>query len=97
MKLRTILGVVQALFLTSFLPSALAQEASIPDPGLSAAIREALQKPNGPLTDQDLLSLTNLNACCRNIASAEGLEAALNLTSLVLDRNQLTSFSLPSG
>jgi hypothetical protein len=34
-------------------------EVSIPDPGLNAAIREALQKPNGQLSQQDLLSLTS--------------------------------------
>ena len=43
------------------------EEVSIPDPGLNAAIREALEKPNGPLTEQDLLSLTNLNASNRNV------------------------------
>ena len=42
--------------------SSRAQEVSIPDPGLNAAILAALQKPSGPLTEQDLLSLTNLNA-----------------------------------
>ena len=33
------------LFLANFAPSARAQEVPIPDPGLNAAIREALQKP----------------------------------------------------
>src|SRR5262249_23950953 len=37
-------------------------EVSIPDPGLNAAVREALQKPSGPLTEQDLLGLEVLNA-----------------------------------
>jgi len=36
---------------------------SIPDPGPNAAIREALQKPTGPLAEQDLLNLTVLNEC----------------------------------
>lgn len=36
--------------LTGFVASTLAQSVSIPDPGLNAAIREALQKPNGPFT-----------------------------------------------
>jgi len=43
MKLRTFFRVIQALFLASSLASALAQEVSIPDPGLDAAIRDALQ------------------------------------------------------
>src|SRR2546428_555134 len=69
---------------------------TIPDPGLDAAIREALQKPSGPLTEQDLLSLTVLNATNRNVSSIEGLEAARNLVSLNLQVNQLTNFSLPN-
>ena len=70
---------------------------SIPDPGLNAAIREALQKPTGPLTQQDLLSLTNLNASSRNVRSIDGLEAARNLVSLDLQINHLTNFSLPGA
>lgn len=67
---------------------------AIPDPGLNAAIRQALQKPNGPLTEQDLLSLTNLLAGHRNISSVEGLEAARNLRLLDLDGNSLTKFAI---
>ena len=73
---RTILGVVSTLILAGFMASARAQEVSIPDPGLNAAVREALQKPIGPLTESDLLRLTFLSACCRDISSLEGLEAA---------------------
>jgi len=54
--------VVTVMALTNFVASTLAQEVSIPDPGLNAAVRNALQKPGGPLTEQDLLSLTNLDA-----------------------------------
>src|SRR6266478_1354387 len=96
MKLKTIFRVVQALFLASFLDSAFAQEVSIPDPGLNAAIRAALQKPFGPLTEQDLLSLTNLDASRRNVKSIVGLEAAHNLVSLELQINRLTNFALPN-
>src|SRR6266581_4467705 len=96
MKLKTIFRVVQALFSASFLASALAQEVSIPDPGLDAAIRAALQKPFGPLTEQDMLSLTNLDASRRNVRSIDGLEAARNLVSLDLQINRLTNFSLPT-
>ncbi len=99
--MKTISHSTQRLLLTlvvlSSVPaSALAQTVSVPDPELNAAIRQTLQKPNGPLTQQDLLSLTNLNACCRNISSVEGLEAAQNLATLFLDKNQLTNFSLAS-
>jgi len=57
------------LLLIGFVASTLAQDVtvSIPDPDLNAAVREALQKPTGPLTQQDLLRLTVLNACCRKV------------------------------
>lgn len=76
--------------------SASAQEVTIPDPGLNSAIREALQKPTGPLTQSDLLSLTNLLAGHRNISSVEGLENARNLRILDLDGNSITNFNLPA-
>ena len=88
--------VLTFLVLTSFVATTLAQEVSIPDPGLNAAIREALQKPFDPLTEQDLLSLTNLNARSRNVRSIAGLEAARNLAVLDLEINRITNFSLPS-
>src|ERR1051326_919765 len=99
--MKTIIHPIQPLVLTllalgSFLTSTLAQEVSIPDPGLNAVIREALGKPSGPLTVQDMLSLTSLNARNRNVSSIDGLEAARNLTSLDLQINHLTSFSLPA-
>src|SRR5260221_3939471 len=85
------------LFLTSFVTPTLGQEVSIPDPALNTAIRAALQKPNGPLTEQDLLSLTGLSASGRNISSVEGLDAARNLSILDLDSNSLTNFALPNA
>ena len=82
------------LALTSFIASTPAQDVSIPDPGLNAAIRAALQKPTGPLTEPDLLSLTNLNAEGRSITSVDGLESARHLIGLSLDSNSLTNFAL---
>jgi hypothetical protein len=41
--------VVTVMALTNFAASTLAQEVSIADPGLNAAIREALEKPSGPV------------------------------------------------
>src|ERR1044071_3153933 len=96
MKFRTVLRVVQALFFAGLLAPVLAQDVSIPDPGLDAAIRAALQKPFGPLNEQDMLSLANLDASRRNGGSIEGLEAAHNLVSLDLQINRLTNFSVPT-
>jgi internalin A len=84
------------LALAGFVASTPAQEVSIPDPGLNVAIRAALRIPFGPLTELDLLSLTNLDASRRNVKSIVGLEAARNLVSLDLQINRLTNFSLPS-
>jgi len=100
--MRTITPNIRSLVLTllalaSFVASAPSQQVSIPDPGLNAAIREALQKPSGLLTEQDLLRLTNLNACCRNVSSVEGLQAARSLIGLDLDSNSLTNFALPGA
>ena len=94
--MRTAAYVIAMLMLTNLLVPARAQEVAIPDPGLEAAIRAELQIPFGPLTTQDLLTLTNLNASSRNISSIEGLEPARNLVALNLQVNRLTSFSLPS-
>jgi len=87
---KSILAVIVGLGVAS----ARAQEVVIPDPGLNAAIREALQIPAGPLTTQDLLGLTQLNAGGRNIRSVVGLEAARNLRILDLDGNSLTNFPI---
>lgn len=87
--------IVSLSILTGFLASVGAQEVSIPDSGLNAAIRQALQKPAGLLTTQDLLTLTKLDASRRNVSSIAGLEAARNLVSLDLQINRLTNFALP--
>src|SRR5438445_10790821 len=91
------LFMLAVLILTRFVASTLAQEVSIPDPGLNAAIRSALQKPSGPLTEQDLLSLTNLEGNGRNISSVEGLETASNLALLRLASHPHTNFALYSN
>jgi hypothetical protein len=52
------------LILTSVLSRA--AEVSVPDPGLESAIRDALHKASGALTEDDLLSLKELDASQRN-------------------------------
>jgi len=94
--MRTIYRVILLLVLTAFAASAPAQEVTIPDPGLNAAIRAALHKPFEPLSEQDMLSLTNLNASRRSVSSIAGLETASNLVSLDLQINHLTNFALPN-
>lgn len=97
MSMRYVRNIFCAILISvTIMAPARAQEVPVPDPGLNAAVREALQKPAGPLTEQDLLSLTNLDASRRNVRSISGLEAAHNLVFLDLQINRLTNFSLPT-
>ena len=90
MNTRIVSCLVGVLLFAGFAVSTDAQ-VTIPDPGLNAAVREALQKPVGPLTQADLLSLNFLSACCRDIKNLQGLEAAQNLRILDLHSNSLTN------
>src|SRR4051812_26527125 len=85
------------LFATCLISKSTAgQEVSIPDAALNQAIHDALRKPGGPITSDDLLGLQELNADSNGIQSLEGLGAARNLTKLSLRDNKLTSLVLES-
>jgi hypothetical protein len=94
--MKQLIQIFRVLVLTSFVSTALAQNISILDPGLDAAIRDALQIPSGPLTEQDILSLTVLDAGGRHITNIQGLEAAVNLVAVDLRSNDLATVSVPS-
>src|SRR5690349_16463086 len=79
------------LFLISITSWSWAQEVSIPDPKLNAAVRQVLGKPAGPVTQQDMLGLTNFGAVFQGITNVQGLETAVNLVSLDLQDNQITN------
>src|SRR5262245_57536729 len=83
-NMKNFLRIIAGLLLACVITPALAQTVSIPDPGLDSAVRTALGKPTGPLTQQDLLNLTFLNAQNRSISNLAGLEAARNLSVLLL-------------
>src|SRR5262245_10719247 len=86
------------VFLTGLVSATHAQLISIPDPGLNAIVRRTLQKFDGPLTAQDLLDLTNLDAnCWMCVGSLNGLEAAHNLKTLGLAFNGLNDFTSLAG
>ena len=59
-------------------------EVIFPDQNLEAAIREALNKPEGPITSEDLAGLTVLNAPGRDISDLTGIEHCINLRELHL-------------
>ena len=69
----------------------------ISDPNLEQAIREALNKPSGDLTTDDLQGLTALYATNRSISTLEGFTSASNLVVLDLSYNALSSVSLGPG
>src|SRR5690606_5662162 len=70
---------------------------SFDDPALEAALREALNLPEGPLRRSDLQRLTALAAGGRGISDLTGLEYAQNLRVLDLSGNDLTDIDALSG
>ena len=63
------------------------------DANLERAVREALDRPQGPLTPADLAALTELDASDKNIESLAGLEHATALHTLYLRGNAITDVS----
>ncbi|MDR0267838.1 stalk domain-containing protein [Paenibacillus sp.] len=75
-------------FLLTFvsIPSAFAETSLISDKNLEQAIRVELKKPTGPITKEDLQTMTSLypDNPEQKITSLSGLEHAVNLESLML-------------
>jgi internalin A len=85
-------------FLAITAASAAAQTIAFADPNLEGAVRAAVGVPQPvPVTDTDMLRLTNLYAYNSNITSLGGLEYAANLMSLGCDNNQISDLSPLSG
>jgi len=70
------------------------QVVTFPDANLEAAIRVAIQKPDGDIYASDLEGLTELFAVGREIENLEGLEYCTNLTLLNLGTTGETSNSI---
>ena len=71
-----------------------AQVVEIPDSNLESAIRQTLELPdNSPITPQEMLRLTELDAKRRGITDLTGLEFATNLGFLDLGGNQITDIT----
>ncbi len=91
---------VMAALVFAVIPSgtATAVEVSIPDPGLEAAIRDALGIPAPTaITDGDLASLTVLSADSRGITDLTGLEHCVNLQQLSLSQNNISELDPLAG
>jgi formylglycine-generating enzyme required for sulfatase activity len=67
------------------------------DSNLEAAVRLALVRATGILTDQDLLGLTQLESRARGIADLTGIDTLRNLTALGLAGNQIADLSPLAG
>lgn len=79
-------------------PSRPSQTVLFPDAVLEQAIREALGKPQGPITTGDLSRLTRLAADGPGIENLAGLEHAVNLQELdIYYRNRVQDLSPIAG
>ena len=67
------------------------------DAGLEAAVRDAIGKPTGDITDCDVASLTVLDAGHRSIADLSGIERLTALVELELIGNDISDISLLAG
>ncbi|MBN2012640.1 T9SS type A sorting domain-containing protein [candidate division KSB1 bacterium] len=81
------------LLLLLLLPTLLFSQTPVTfdDPNLEQAIRDALSKPSGDITDIDMQTLTVFSADSRNISDLTGLEYATNLNHLSLNMNNITN------
>ena len=87
--------VAAILFITT---TTFAQVVEIPDPNLEQAIKETLNiTDNNPITQQEMLQLTDLAILDSSIADLTGLEYATNLEVLNLVNNRITDISRLAG
>ena len=70
-----------------------AESVTFTDTKLEAAIREAINKPEGPIQRSDLESLTTLIAELKRIQNLAGLEYCVYLRELNLCDNQISDIS----
>ncbi len=91
-----IIALCTALLLV--VPSTSAQIVSIPDVNLRSAINETLGNPeNARITQEDMLTLTELEANNRGIIDLTGLETATRLRHLTLKDNLISDLSPVQG
>ncbi len=70
---------------------------AIPDPGLEAALREAIGKPAGDIYASDLKQIGDLSAANAGIADLAGIDHCINLGHLDLSSNRIEDLSPLSG
>jgi Leucine-rich repeat (LRR) protein len=77
--------------------SAIAGVVNFPDPGLEAAVREAIGRLMGDILESDLVGLTTLDAEDRGISDLTGIEYCVDLTWLHLSGNQIVDITPLAG
>jgi internalin A len=70
---------------------------TFPDPNLEAAVRQAIPKPDGDITTEDMAALSTLDLGGCGILDTTGLETAVNLTELNCSGNPVTHYAGISG
>lgn len=75
----------------------LGDEVFIPDPALRSAVRLQLMKPLGCISQTDVLAITELQLAGAGVESLEGLQYFLNLDTLVLRDNNISSIAQLRG
>jgi len=73
--------------------SAQGVQVSFPDPNLDRAIREAIDKPSGPIYVSELQELTSFNASDMGISDLSGMEYCTNLSVLDFYNNKISNLS----
>ncbi len=63
------------------------------DAGIEATVREQLNRPTGPIYDEELLAFNGLDAEGRGVQSVEDLQYMPNLQFLSLENNRITSLA----
>jgi Leucine-rich repeat (LRR) protein len=91
------MSVVALTAMVLLVAPAYAATVTFADANLEAAVRAALVKPSGSITDADMLTLTTLDASHRDIVQLGGLEYATNLDRLDLNGNQIASLTPVAG
>ena len=69
------------------------KEVQFGDPNLEAAIREAIDKPEGAITERDLKRIAKLDVPDKNIRDIEPLSGLTNVTLLILSGNQIADIT----
>jgi len=73
------------------------EEVTFADANLEAAVREAIEKEEGPIYAHEVAGLIHLNANGRGVSDLSGLEYATGLTGLYLTHNEISELAPLAG